>query len=154
MGSPLAQLRTAVDRFPALLRVERISSVYRTEPVGYEAQPDFLNLVCSGRTELAPLELLAAFQRIEEGMGREKSVPNGPRPIDIDLLAYGDLIIDSPDLTLPHPRLHLRAFVLVPLLEIAPEWRHPVLAKTPAELLTAAATVAGVERLGPLLGGD
>lgn len=132
------------------VRVERVSSLYRTEPVGHASQPDFLNLVVVGRTALAAPALLAALHRIEDALGRARSFPNAPRTVDLDLLAYGAEVRASPELVLPHPRLHLRGFVLHPLAEVAPGWRHPVLGRTARELLSGARSLERVERIGPL----
>ncbi|HEV2131036.1 MAG TPA: 2-amino-4-hydroxy-6-hydroxymethyldihydropteridine diphosphokinase, partial [Longimicrobiaceae bacterium] len=131
-----------------------VSSVYRSAPVGYRDQPDFFNLACGGVTHLSPPELLATTQEIEYSLGRARSFRNAPRTIDIDLLAYGDLVLDTPELTLPHPRLPERAFVLLPLAEVAPDWRHPVLDSTAAELLAAAGPLERIERWGPLPAGE
>ena len=150
LGEPLEQLREAVRRLRAVVEIDRVSSVYRTEPVGYADQPDFYNLVLSGLTTLDPRALLAEAERIEAALGRERSFRNAPRTLDVDLLDVGSRRVDSPDLILPHPRLHERGFVLVPLAEIAPEWRHPHLRLSAAELLQSVATGARVERHGPL----
>lgn len=150
LGEPVRQLSEAVRALAAAVSLTAISSVYRTEPVGLREQPDFYNLVCMGRTTLSPRALLAVAREIEAGLGRVRRLRDGPRTIDIDLLAYGALTLDTPQLTLPHPRMHRRAFVLVPLVEIAPGWRHPVLARTARELLGAAEPAEGVERWGPL----
>jgi len=150
LGEPREQLARAVDVLGAFLRVERVSSVYRSEPVGYADQPDFYNLVLVARTELEPAELLRSILEVEEALGRLRTFANAPRTIDIDLLAYGDRVMRTLALTLPHPRLHLRGFVLHPLAEVAPEWRHPVLGRTARELLSAATALERVEPLGPL----
>lgn len=150
LGDPVAQLARAVEMLEAHLVVDRVSSVYGTEPVGHADQPDFHNLVVAGRTALEPMELLRALQGIEEGMGRRRSFRNAPRTIDIDLLAYGTRVMRTLALTVPHPRLHLRGFVLHPLAEVAPEWMHPVLGRTARELLSSATALERVEPLGPL----
>ncbi|HEX8430623.1 MAG TPA: 2-amino-4-hydroxy-6-hydroxymethyldihydropteridine diphosphokinase [Longimicrobium sp.] len=149
VGDPGRQLVAAVDALGAVLTVTATSSVYRTEPVGFAGQPDFLNLVVVGRTALEPEALLDATQEVERVMGRVRTFRNAPRPIDIDVLAYGARIIRSERLTVPHPALAERAFVLVPLAEVAPGWRHPELGKTARELLAAGAS-GRVERVGAL----
>ncbi len=150
VGDPLQQLGVAVDALRGFIHDLAISSVFRTEPVGYVEQPDFLNLVVRGRTELDPHELLDRVQGVEREMGRERTFRNAPRVIDIDLLAYGEAVLDTPRLTLPHPGIPTRGFVLHPLAEIAPAWRHPVLGKTARELLDTASRLERVERIGPL----
>ena len=150
LGSPLDQLRAAIARLGEIVDIDAVSAVYRAEPVGAPTQPDYFNLACRGRTSLPPEPLLDATQAIETAMGRERSFRYSPRPIDIDLVAYGEMVLDTPRLTLPHPRAAERRFVLVPLSEIAPEWRHPVLGQTPAELLAGGRALGRVERLGTL----
>ncbi len=154
LGEPVRQLADAVRRLREVLDAVAVSSVYLSAAVGYHEQPDFFNLVCRGLTEIPPLELLRITRRIEDELGRERSFPNAPRTLDIDLLSVGDLVLDTPELILPHPRLHQRGFVLLPLAEIAPEWRHPVLGGTAAELLAAAGPLERVERWGPLPAGE
>lgn len=151
LGRPDAQLREAVSRLRRMGRVRRVSSIYRTEPVGGVEQPDYLNAVVSLEVELGPRALLSRLQRIEEEMGRVRTVRHGPRVIDLDLLDHGSRILEAPGLCLPHPAMHERAFVLVPLDEIAPQWRHPRLLRTARELLEAAAgSLERIERVGPL----
>jgi 2-amino-4-hydroxy-6-hydroxymethyldihydropteridine diphosphokinase len=148
LGDPRRQLAEAVARLRGVVEELRVSSVYRTEPVGHREQPDFYNLVVGGWTALPPLELLREMQSIERALGRERSFANAPRLIDIDLLAYGDRVMDTPALTLPHPRIAERGFVLHPLAEVAPDWVHPVLARTARELLSAAGPLERVEPAG------
>lgn len=112
----------------------KVSSLYETEPVDYKDQPWFLNLVCSVETDLPPQALLKLAKTIEKNLGRKLTRRFGPRLIDIDILFYDDLVLDSPDLIIPHPRLAERAFVLVPLKEIAPNLVHPLLEATIEEL--------------------
>ncbi|HEX5724798.1 MAG TPA: 2-amino-4-hydroxy-6-hydroxymethyldihydropteridine diphosphokinase [Longimicrobiaceae bacterium] len=150
LGRPAAQLAEALRRLEDAVRLERLSSLYRSAPVGYADQPDFLNLVAVGRTALSPEELLARAQAVERALGREPGFRNAPRPIDIDLLDYAGRVLRTPALVLPHPGIAARGFVLHPLAEAAPGWRHPVLGRTARELLSAAAALERVERVGPL----
>lgn len=168
VGDRRANLREGVARIEKLIEVARESSIYETEPVGFSDQPWFLNqvieakvfagLASEGGPRLSEPEIVAAIGaeailsellNIERAMGRERTVPNGPRVIDIDLLLFGDLIIahskedeewpciDRPDIFVPHPRMHERRFVLEPLCEIAPDLVHPTLRKTCGELLAS-----------------
>ena len=127
LEDPAAQVRAALEALAALpgVRLIRASSLYRTAPVGVTGQPDYINAVAEVCTDLPPGELLAALFRIEERFGRERHYRYAPRTLDLDLLLHGDLVLHTQELTLPHPRLHLRAFVLVPLAEIAPDLRLP-----------------------------
>ena len=123
LGDAAASIEAALlhlDRAGVRLRAR--SALYRTPPWGPVAQPDFVNLCTRNETDLAPHALLDVTSAIETRLGRERSLHWGPRTIDIDILAYGDRLIDAPDLQIPHPRMTERAFVLVPLIEIAPEW--------------------------------
>ncbi len=119
-----------------LLRLLRCSSIYETAPWGYLDQPAFLNCVVEAETDLAPTALLALAQRVEQELGRQPTFRYGPRLVDVDILLYGDLTVDLPDLQIPHPRMAQRAFVLVPLAVIAPGVVHPVLKQTVAALLS------------------
>ncbi len=120
-GQRLEHLRAAVAALTAVMTVERSSSVYETAAAYVEDQPAFLNAVVTGTTRLSPHELLVALKNIENHMGRRAGVRFGPRPIDLDILLYDELALATPELTIPHPRMPERAFVLRPLAELAPE---------------------------------
>src|SRR5215831_14443698 len=137
LGDRAANLEAAVGHLRDLGTVVARSSVYETEPVELERQPWFLNSVVALETELMPKQLLARVMAIEQKMGRRRTQPKGPRTIDIDILLFGGSVIETPALTIPHPALHERHFVLEPLAEIASEVRHPALKKTIRELLNA-----------------
>lgn len=147
LGDRLAWLANARHRLEEVLDTLRMSSIYETDPVSDEPQPRYLNAVVTGATDLGPLDLLHALQRIEADLGRERPFPNAPRTIDLDLLLYDELILATPDLTLPHPRLHERYFVLVPLAELAPDRRHPQVNQTIGELLRALGPPIGIARV-------
>jgi 2-amino-4-hydroxy-6-hydroxymethyldihydropteridine diphosphokinase len=117
------------------LHVARVSPVYETEPQEFKNQPWFLNLVAEVQTNLFPMQLLTRVRKIERKLGRKRTLDKGPRSIDIDILLYGESVIDSPDLVVPHPRMTERRFVLQPLADLAPDLRHPVLRRTIKELL-------------------
>jgi 2-amino-4-hydroxy-6-hydroxymethyldihydropteridine diphosphokinase len=137
LGDRDANLRQAVAGLKRLGEVKAVSSFYETEPVGYTEQPLFLNAAALVETELEPLPLLNALLEIERAAGRDRAIspPKGPRTLDLELLLYGDCVISTATLSVPHPEMHARRFVLEPLAEIAPAWLHPVLGKTVRELL-------------------
>jgi 2-amino-4-hydroxy-6-hydroxymethyldihydropteridine diphosphokinase len=135
VGDREAQLRQAEKRLSKLGRVIAISSFYETEPVEFTEQPWFLNCAVKLETSLAPEELMAAILGIEEEMGRRRVQDKGPRSIDIDILLFADAIVESSAVTIPHPAMHRRRFVLEPLAEIAPEALHPLLKQTIGALL-------------------
>jgi len=135
LGNRLANLRAALSALPPQMTVVAKSHIYETPPWGYTEQDAFLNQVVRAETYLEPQPLLKHIKRLETALGRAPTFQNGPRLIDIDILFYDDLVLDTPSLVIPHPRLHERAFVLVPLNDIAPELAHPVLKKTVQELL-------------------
>ena len=135
MGDRRENIDKAMEYLSRRLRVTEKSSVYDTEPIGNPQQPRFLNMVCQVKTMLKPQDLLVLSKGIESKMGRLPGKSNSPRPIDIDILFYGEEVVKTPELTIPHPRLTQRAFVLVPLAEIAPALIHPVNKKTVTELL-------------------
>lgn len=137
VGDRAANLNTAIGRLGGLGQVVAVSSFYETEPVELTAQPWFLNCALQLDTEKTPSQLLAGILAIEEKMGRRREQKKGPRNIDIDILMFGDSVLDTRGLTIPHPAMRERRFVLEPLAEIAPEVRHPVLKRTVRELRDA-----------------
>jgi 2-amino-4-hydroxy-6-hydroxymethyldihydropteridine diphosphokinase len=145
LGDRMTMLRMAIQRLETLGRIAGVSSLYETEPVGYLEQPRFLNAVVALDTSLAPIDLLHGLLGIERDLGRVRSFPNAPRTLDLDLLMVDNVILDIPEMTLPHPRLHERAFVLVPLAEVAPDLVHPGSGKTLPELLNSLPDQSAVE---------
>ena len=146
LGNRQNNLKRALELLRAQVRIEQVSSFYETEPVGYREQPRFLNAVCRVSTSLSPEELLALIKEIEAKLGRVPSFPNAPRLIDIDILFYNDQVINLPQLTIPHPRLEERGFVLVPLADIAPELVHPVSHQKIKDLVARAEGQGGVKK--------
>lgn len=138
LGNREHNLQEAVDRLHrGGVEVLRVSPVYETKPMYVEDQPLFLNMVIEGQTSILPRVLLKRLKSIEREIGRKPSKQNGPRTIDIDILFYSGFVITAPELTVPHPHLAERRFVLEPLVKLAPEFRHPVSRKTMRELLAA-----------------
>lgn len=146
LGDRLANLSSARSALAEFLDHPAFSSIYETEPWGYTDQPAFLNQAVSGAAHLTPTQLLKAIKAVEQRLGRQPSFRYGPRLIDIDILLYRDLILKTTRLEIPHPRLAERAFVLIPLLEIAPDIIHPVLGQTVRQL-AARVDASGVRRL-------
>jgi len=137
VGDRKGNLNTAVDRLRALGEVVAVSSLYETEPVEFTAQPWFLNCAVKLDTEKMPKQLLAGILEIEQQLGRRRRQDKGPRIIDIDILLFGNSIVEDSGLTIPHPAMHERRFVLEPLTEIAPDVRHPVFKQTIRQLRDA-----------------
>jgi len=147
VGDRAANLNSAIQWLGALGTVEMVSSFYETEPVEFTAQPWFLNCAVKLDTEKMPKQLLAAILDVEQQMGRRRTQKKGPRAIDIDVLLFGNSIIETKGLTVPHPAMHERRFVLEPLVEIAPEVRHPVFKRTISELRDALPPGQAVRRI-------
>jgi 2-amino-4-hydroxy-6-hydroxymethyldihydropteridine diphosphokinase len=139
LGDRAQNLQTAIDALHGSdMQILRISSVYETAAVDYLSQPDFLNCVVEVETSLMPVRLLLRIGKIERELGRKRDIPKGPRTIDIDILLYGRSVVETARLQIPHPRMDARRFVLEPLVELAPDFRHPVHRRTIRELLAAA----------------
>jgi 2-amino-4-hydroxy-6-hydroxymethyldihydropteridine diphosphokinase len=136
LGNRLANLKEAIAALPPQMEVNAKSAVYETPPWGYEDQPKFLNQVIKVTTYLDPEPLLKHLKRLEVTLGRKETFQNGPRLIDIDILFYDDLILNTRSLVVPHPRLQERGFVLLPLMDIDPDLTHPVSKKSVREMMT------------------
>jgi len=147
LGDRLANLKQAIDALTPQMEVKAKSSVYETPPWGYEDQPKFLNQVVKAKTYLDPEPLLKHLKRLEVALGRQASFPNGPRLIDMDILFYDELILNTSALVIPHPRLHERGFVLLPLMELSPDLVHPFNKKSVREMV-AGCDVAGIKKFG------
>jgi 2-amino-4-hydroxy-6-hydroxymethyldihydropteridine diphosphokinase len=147
VGDREAHLRDAIARLESTGHVVAVSSFYETEPVEFTQQPWFLNCAVALKTAKTPKQLMAALLRIEQKMGRRRLRKKGPRTIDIDIVLFGKMVMDSAELTVPHPAMHERRFVLEPLAEIAPEERHPLLFKTVRELRDALPSGQTVRRV-------
>ena len=142
LGDRYANLQAAIHTLPQDVLIQEVSKIYETQPWGFTDQPPFLNMVLKGETRMGAKALLGAVKRLETRLGRTTSFQYGPRLIDIDILFFDELVLDGLGLTVPHPHLHERAFVLVPLMDLAPELLHPVLKKSVREML------AGVDTTG------
>jgi 2-amino-4-hydroxy-6-hydroxymethyldihydropteridine diphosphokinase len=148
LGDRAKNLRAAINELPHVgVAVKKVSSFYETEPVDFHEQPWFLNCVVEAETHFDAMTLLRALREIETKMGSKKLFAKGPRLIDMDILLYGSETIDTPELQVPHPRMHLRRFVLVPLAEIAPTLEHPSWTKTVSEMVSATTDSSAVRRL-------
>lgn len=146
-GDRLANLRRAMEELGKVgVKVQRVSSIYKTEPVDFAPQAWFLNCAVEATTTLMPMQLLKAVKSVERAMGRRPGVDKGPRPIDIDILLYENVVVRTAALTIPHERMNERRFVLIPLRELAPAARHPVSKRTVAEMLQDAADLSQVIR--------
>lgn len=139
LGDRAGNLRRAIAALNRFASVEAVSRVYETEPVGFRDQPDYWNLVVRVRTELEPQPLFEALKEIEQQLGRTAAFRNAPRVIDLDIIAYDELVLRSESLEIPHPRMHERSFVLLPLAEVAPDFRHPANKQSIEQLIAALA---------------
>lgn len=146
VGDRLANLQAAIAQLESLGQITALSSFYETEPVEFTDQPWFINTVAEVDSSLSPGGLLAEMLAIEKNLGRQRNLAKGPRTIDLDILLYGRQVVKQPGLTIPHPGLHQRRFVLEPLCEIAPDAFHPVFMRVARELLAALPAGHGVVR--------
>lgn len=135
LGDRAANLQTSILKLNRLGNVLKISSIYETEPLDLHDQPWFLNCIVELDTDLTPHQLLAGIQSIEQELSRQRTIPKGPRTLDIDIVLFGNSVVSDCELQIPHPAIHLRRFVLEPLSEISPEAFHPLARKTARELL-------------------
>ena len=154
VGDRHENLSRAIERLGELGTVAAVSSFYETEPVEFADQPWFLNCAVAVETEFMPRQFLGRVMALEQGMGRRRVRPKGPRNIDVDVLLFGNAVIETRDLTIPHPAMHERRFVLDPLAEIAAEVRHPVFKRTIRELRDALPPGGVVKKLRPTGAGE
>jgi 2-amino-4-hydroxy-6-hydroxymethyldihydropteridine diphosphokinase len=150
LGDRMGNLASALERLSQKVTIKKVSSVYETEPVYYKEQPLYLNVVLSAVTKLEPSDLLRFVKGVESDLGRQSSFRNAPRLIDIDILFYSDRVVQTAELTIPHPGIAERAFVLAPLAEIAPGLVHPVTHKKVKDLLSVVDGLGGVKKIGGL----
>lgn len=148
IGDRLQNLQAAINALEPDVHPVECSPVYETPPWGYFDQPNFLNQVVKAETELSPGELLRYLKEIEKDLGRQDSFLNGPRKIDLDIIFFDDAVIESPPITIPHPRMDDRGFVLLPLADLAPEFKHPVLDLSVQDMLAQVA-VGDIEWFSP-----
>lgn len=148
IGDRLQNLQAAINALEPDVHPVECSPVYETPPWGYLDQPNFLNQVVKAETELSPGELLRYLKEIEKDLGRQDSFLNGPRKIDLDIIFFDDAVIESPPITIPHPRMDDRGFVLLPLADLAPEFKHPVLDLSVQDMLAQVA-VGDIEWFSP-----
>jgi 2-amino-4-hydroxy-6-hydroxymethyldihydropteridine diphosphokinase len=153
LGDRKAHLQAALRELEDVISIQKTSSLYATDPVGVIDQPEFVNLAIEAATVLEPFELLAAVKRVERSVGRKPTFRWGPRVVDIDILLYDGLVLETPELTIPHHEMTRRAFVLLPLAEVAPHLNHPLRHRTIAELASAVPGADGVRRIGPFRSG-
>ncbi|MGH7802098.1 MAG: 2-amino-4-hydroxy-6-hydroxymethyldihydropteridine diphosphokinase [Thermodesulfobacteriota bacterium] len=148
LGNRIENCAKGVEEISTFSKIIVVSSFYETEPVDKEDQPDFINCMIEIETRLSPFDLLDSLKSLEDSIGREQGEKWGPRIIDLDIIFYDDLIIETDALTIPHPRAHLRRFVLQPLFEIAPDLIHPILKKSVSELLSERKCTKQVIKVG------
>ncbi len=148
LGDRIGSIQKAIGEISKLGDISALSSLYETEPVGVEDQPDFINCVIKLEANLSPYDLLVSLQSVEKKLGRERREKWEPRTIDLDIIFYNNLVIETPSLIIPHPRAHLRRFVLEPLCEIAPDFIHPTLNITVSKILEGLVDSKRVVKVG------